>query len=42
MQTVRAGSPSGAAPPERDKVYVFLHLFPALAEQVSHLRKALA
>lgn len=37
-----AGHPSGAAPPERDQVYVFLHLFPAFAEQVGHLRKALA
>jgi hypothetical protein len=37
-----AGHPTGAAAPDRDQVYVFLHLFPAFAEQVQHLRRALA
>lgn len=37
-----AGHPTGAPAPDRDQVYVFLHLFPAFAEQVKHLRHALA
>ncbi|HYC99570.1 hypothetical protein [Brevundimonas sp.] len=37
-----AGHPTGAAAPDRDQVYVFLHLFPAFAEQVHNLRLALA
>lgn len=36
-----AGHPTGAPAPQRDQVYVFLHLFPAFAEQVGHLREAL-
>ena len=37
-----AGHPTGAPIPQRDQVYVFLHLFPAFAEQISYLRQALA
>jgi hypothetical protein len=37
-----AGHPTGSPAPGRDQVYVFLHLFPSFAEQVSDLRAALA
>ncbi len=36
-----AGHPTGAEAPGRDQVFVFLHLFPALAEQINELRKVL-